>query len=62
MKYFFIVITTLFFFSCRTYEGIDITKPSAYINFPKEGDLASDTLIVAAIGSDDIGIDYIFST
>jgi hypothetical protein len=59
MRYFFIYTTLVLFFSCNSYEGIDITKPSAYISFPKNGALVSDSLIVSAIGSDDIGIDYI---
>ena len=59
MRYFFILIISLFIYSCNNYEGVDITKPSAYISFPQNGDLASDSLIVQAIGSDDIGIDFI---
>lgn len=59
MRYFFILIISLFIYSCNTYEGVDITKPSAYISFPQNGDLASDSLTVQAIGSDDIGIDFI---
>ena len=59
MRYFFVLFLTIIFFSCRNYEGIDITKPSAYINSPKNGDLVSDSLLISAIGSDDIGIDYI---
>lgn len=59
MRYFFIYTTLVLFFSCNSYEGIDITKPSAYISFPKNGALASDSLIVSAIASDDIGIEYI---
>ncbi|MAJ43333.1 MAG: hypothetical protein CMF96_01130 [Candidatus Marinimicrobia bacterium] len=59
MKYLFITIKILFLISCRAYEAIDITKPSAYINSPQDGDLVSDTLFISAIGSDDTGIDYI---
>ena len=59
MRYFFICITFILFYSCNSYEGVDITKPSAYISFPNNGDLASDSLIVSAIGSDNIKIDYI---
>ena len=58
MKYISAIILLLLI-SCRTYDGIDTTKPSAYINYPKNGDLVSDTLIVSAIGSDDVGIEYI---
>tara|TARA_B100000941_G_C28508014_1_gene558684 strand:- start:2604 stop:4055 length:1452 start_codon:yes stop_codon:yes gene_type:complete len=58
MKYIFTTILLLLI-SCRTYDGIDTTKPSAYINSPKNGVLVSDTLIVSAIGSDDVGIEYI---
>ena len=59
MRYLFIFITfIIFFFSCSNYEVIDTTKPSAYINFPYPGDLVSDTLIISAIGSDNVGIDF----
>ena len=59
MRYLFILLSLIVFYSCNNYEGIDINKPSAYISSPNNGDFISDTLIVTAIASDDIGINYL---
>lgn len=59
MRYLFIFLSLILFYSCNNYEGIDINKPSAYISYPDNGDFISDTLIVSAIASDDIGIHYL---
>ena len=59
MRYLLTLLSLILFYSCNNYEGIDINKPSAYISYPDNGDFISDTLIVSAIASDDIGIHYL---
>ena len=59
MRYFLILLSLIVFYSCNNYDGIDINKPSAYISSPNNGDFISDTLIVTAIASDDVGINYL---